>query len=202
MHSEATTLDGGFAEPVFDAQATFRAIMDAMARPARAVPLIARATPPAPLAPLSGALALTLIDSDAPVWLDGSLDAEPLRHWLAFHTSASFAAAPGHAAFALVSKPSSMPPLDRFAQGIQEYPDRSATLILQIEALEGGPPLTFRGPGIKGTASIAPRGLPADFAMQWRENTHRFPRGVDLILIAGNEIACLPRSARLVEAGE
>ncbi|PRD44905.1 phosphonate C-P lyase system protein PhnH [Phyllobacterium phragmitis] len=200
MQTEANTLDGGFAQPVFDAQATFRAIMDAMARPATITPVFPRAVPPAPLQPLTGAVACTLIDADTPVWLDPALGgSEALRAWLAFHTNARFADAPAGTAFALVANPAAMPPLDHFAQGTQEYPDRSATLVLQIESFEGGVPLTFHGPGIEGTASIAPFGLPSDFADQWNENISRFPRGVDLILIAGEAIACLPRSARLVE---
>ncbi|PYE87894.1 alpha-D-ribose 1-methylphosphonate 5-triphosphate synthase subunit PhnH [Phyllobacterium leguminum] len=200
MQAEASALDGGFAQPVFDAQATFRAIMDAMARPATVMQVDPRAVPPAPLQSLAGAIACTLIDPDTPVWLDSVLgDNEALRAWLAFHANARFVEAPAGAAFALVADPSAMPPLGRFAQGSQEYPDRSATLILQIESFEGGAPLTFHGPGIKGTASMAPLGLPSDFAGQWDENVSRFPRGIDLILIAGDAIACLPRSARLVE---
>lgn len=91
-----------------------------------------------------------------------------------------------------------MPPFDRFAQGSQEYPDRSATLILQLESLDGGAPLTFEGPGIKGRATIAPHGLPPDFARQWGDNRKRFPRGIDLMLTCGNSIICLPRTTRLV----
>lgn len=200
MQTETTTLDGGFAQPVFDAQAIFRAIMDAMARPAIVTPLVPRTTPPAPLQPLAGAVACTLIDADTSVWLDPALKgSEALRAWLAFHTNARFVDVPEGAAFALVADPAAIPPLDRFAQGTQEYPDRSATLVLQIESFEGGAPLIFQGPGIKGTASLAPLGLPSDFAGQWDENVSRFPRGVDLILIAGEAIACLPRSARLIE---
>lgn len=200
MQAEANALDGGFARPVFEAQATFRAVMDAMACPAQVMPAVARTAPPAPLQPLAGTVTCALIDADTPVWLDPVLSgSEDLRAWLAFHTNARLVEAPAQAAFALVAQPAAMPPLDRFAQGTQEYPDRSASLILQIESFEGGAPLTFQGPGIRGEASIAPVGLPEDFARQWGENRKRFPRGVDLILIAGEAIACLPRSARLVQ---
>lgn len=198
MRSEAN-LDGGFAAPVFDAQATFRLVMDAMARPARSMAATPLANPPAGLAPLAGAMACALTDADTPVWLDPVLRSDALDAWIAFHTGAPRAEAPVDAMFALVGDPRSMPPLDRFSQGSQDYPDRSATLLLQVTSLEGGVPLTFGGPGIRGRETIAPQGLPADFAAQWRANSARFPRGVDLILVADGEIAGLPRSARLVE---
>lgn len=202
MLAEAHMLEGGFAKPVLDAQSTFRAVMDAMARPAAIAKLALRAAPPAPLAPLAGAVACTLMDADTPVWLDSALgDSEAIRAWLGFHTGTRFADTPVDASFAVIGNAPEMPPFDWFAQGTQEYPDRSATLILQLEALEDGTPLTFRGPGIKGEAAIAPRGLPADFVRQWTENTKRFPRGVDLVLTAGDLLACLPRSARLVGKG-
>ncbi|WP_137391063.1 phosphonate C-P lyase system protein PhnH [Rhodoligotrophos defluvii] len=201
MRPQAHMLEGGFAQPVFDAQATFRAVMDGMARPARRTPLVARTVPPLPLHPLAGALACTLVDADTPVWLDPVLGgSEAVQAWLAFHTGARVARVPTHAAFAFIGAPAAMPPLAEFAQGTQEYPDRSATLVLQLESLEGGTPLTFRGPGIRDEVSIAPAGLPSDFAAQWSSNSRRFPRGVDLILCAGEAIACLPRSAHLVRA--
>jgi alpha-D-ribose 1-methylphosphonate 5-triphosphate synthase subunit PhnH len=200
MLNQATVLGGGFAEPVTDAQATFRTLMDAMARPARIVPLAPRATPPAPLGALAGAIACALIDADTPIWLDPMLgDNEAVCAWLAFHTGARVTASPADAAFAMVSDVARMPPLERFAQGAQDYPDRSATLILQLDQLDGGAALTFEGPGIKGKAVLAPSGLPADFTRQWVGNSRRFPRGVDLILTAADAVACLPRSARLTQ---
>lgn len=198
MLAEASTLEGGFANPVLDAQSVFRALMDAMARPGSIARIDLSMAPPAPLESVAGAVACALIDADTPYWLDGPLDNEAQRSWLAFHTGARPAASMPEAVFVLVAAPSSTPPFERFAQGSQEYPDRSATLVLQLEGLEGGVPLTFRGPGIKDRVTIAPRGLPADFAAQWHANRNRFPCGVDLILAAGNALACLPRSARLI----
>ena len=200
MQNEATALEGGFSNPVLNAQSVFRAVMDAMAKPATIVEVDAVVKPPAPLGRAAGAVACALIDADTPFWLDASLaEHAALRAWLAFHTGAREMATCGDVAFALVGAPLTMPPLERFAQGTQESPDRSATLMLQVPSLEGGMPLTFEGPGIRDRVTLAPRGLPQDFAAQWKANRKRFPRGVDLILTTGDAIACLPRSVRLVE---
>lgn len=201
MPAASSSLDGGFADPVFDAQSAFRTLMDAMARPASIHRVKPAVTPPAMLNAAAGAIACALIDADTPFWLDARLaESSALREWLVFHTGGRETTKPAGALFALVGEPRFMPALEAFAQGTQDYPDRSTTVILQLPSLEGGQPLTFAGPGIKDRATLAAKGLPADFAAQWQANRARFPRGVDLILTAGDRIACLPRSARLVPA--
>ncbi|MDF2116031.1 phosphonate C-P lyase system protein PhnH [Roseiarcaceae bacterium H3SJ34-1] len=201
MGAPAAALEGGFADPVLDAQSVFRTIMDAMARPGSVLAMKPLVVPPAPLGSAAGAVACTLIDADTPFWLDPMLSAHgTLGAWLGFHTGASAASVPGSSHFALIGDPMAMLPLDQFAQGSQDYPDQSTTLILQLQSLSEGAPLTFEGPGIKGRSTIAPKGLAADFARQWRDNAKRFPRGVDLILTGTDAIACLPRTARLIQA--
>lgn len=191
-------IDGGFAAPVFDAQFVFRAVMDAMARPGTVQPVHALAQPPAPLSPTAGAVALTLCDHDTPLWLDTGLQVSAaVKSWLGFHTGAPHAGTPADAHFALVANPANLIALENFAQGTQEYPDRSTTLILQVESLTSGTPLRLEGPGIETFASIAPTPLPRHFVEQWKQNGARFPRGVDLILAAPDGIACLPRTTRI-----
>lgn len=200
MLATGDVLEGGFTDPVLDSQSVFRALMNAMARPASIGCIQTSMVPPAPLGLAVGAIACALIDADTPFWLDATFDSDVLKSWLAFHTGGQPAVSTAEAAFALVGEPFSMPAFDRFAQGSQEYPDRSATLILQLESLEGGEPFTFKGPGIRNRATIAPRGLPRDFVAQWSANRKRFPRGVDLVLASGDAFACLPRSAVLIPA--
>lgn len=193
-------VEGGFADPVFAAQSVFRAVMDAMARPGSVHGIGTDARPPAPLNATAAAIALTLADADTPVWLDSELArSDAVKGWLSFHTGAPFADIASDAAFAIISNPSVMPPLTGFALGTQEYPDRSTTLVIQVETLADGSALTLSGPGIKATQEIAPRPLPGHFEMQWRENGALYPRGVDIILAAPDAVACLPRTTRITK---
>ncbi|MEW9807056.1 phosphonate C-P lyase system protein PhnH [Mesorhizobium marinum] len=194
----AEHITGGFADPVFDAQAVFRAVMDAMARPGSIRVAAADTRPPPPLSAVAAAVALTFCDSDTPLWLDPALkQARAVASWLGFHTGAPLADNPTDAHFALVADPAGLIALDNFAQGTQDYPDRSTTLILQVPSLSAGEPLVLNGPGIDGSATLAPAVLPRHFIEQWTQNRDRFPRGVDLILAAPEGIACLPRTTRI-----
>lgn len=190
-------IDGGFAAPVFNAQTVFRAVMDAMARPGTIQPVATLAHPPAPLSATAGAVALTLCDHDTPLWLDTGLQASAAKSWLAFHSGAPLAPTAADAHFALVANPATLIALENFAQGTQEYPDRSTTLILQVESLTGGATLRLEGPGIETSAAIAPTPLPRHFVEQWKQNGARFPRGVDVILAAPDAVACLPRTTSI-----
>jgi alpha-D-ribose 1-methylphosphonate 5-triphosphate synthase subunit PhnH len=194
-------ITGGFAAPVFDAQAVFRAVMDAMARPGTVQPVATLAGPPPPLSAMAAAVALTLCDQDTPLWLDqalrGSTDAV---NWLGFHTGAPLAHTPTDAHFALAADPAALIAFENFGQGSQEYPDRSTTLVLQVSSIVAGDNLLLQGPGIERMAMIAPQPLPRHFVEQWKQNHARFPRGVDLILAAHDCIACLPRTMRIRSA--
>ena len=195
---DSIAIEGGFQKPVFDAQTVFRAVMQAMAEPGTIHRGMALAKPPAPLTPEAAAVALALCDQDTPVWLDPALAAEEaVRAWLAFHTGAPLANTPADAHFAFSADPEHLIGLENFAQGSQEYPDRSATLVLQVSDLSGGEELTLKGPGIESVARLAPRPLPRHFIRQWAQNHARFPRGVDLILVSREGLAALPRSTRI-----
>lgn len=192
-------IEGGFADPVLDAQGVFRAIMEALARPGCPQALPRHAGPPAPLTPELGSVALTLCDHDSPVWLDARLAADAaVTGWLRFQCGTPLTSDPAAAQFALVSDGALLPPLERFTQGSDEYPDRSTTVVLATGASQRR--LTLRGPGIKGELTTT---LPVpgdDFIAQWRENRARFPRGIDLLLVGDGAVIGLPRSTRIAEA--
>ena len=191
----ATLALPGFADPVGEAQATFRAVLDAMARPGRLYRVGERLTVPAPLHPATAAVLLTLVDSETPLWLDA--DAAAARDWLAFHCGAAIVAAIDRAAFAVAL---SWPDLAAVPAGTHEAPELSATLILQIDALGDGARYRLLGPGLREPALLAAAGLPADFAAIWQRNHALYPCGVDIILCAGTMLAALPRSVSIEEA--
>lgn len=192
--ADTQIFSGAFAEPVFAAQSVFRTVMDCMAQPGTVGEIGTPARPPQPLGAAAGAVALTLCDHDTPVWLSAQLSRSKLPGWLAFHTGASVTAEKQDARFAFVEKGAVVPGFGLFALGTQEYPDRSATLVIEIESLQGGRPLVLSGPGIRDEARIAPQGLPDSFVALAEANRAMFPRGIDLILVAGDRIVCLPRT--------
>lgn len=194
MTLDTLAFAGGFEEPVFEAQAVFRTLMDCMARPGTIGDVAASVLPPAPLNATAGAVALTLCDHDTAVWLTPALANSALPGWLAFNAGATVTEERQDARFAFIEKGAMLPNLCLFAQGTQEYPDRSTTLVVEIDAFEGGRPSTLKGPGIRTEEEIAPVGLPDMFPHFWSENRQKFPRGVDLILVAGSSILCLPRT--------
>ncbi len=194
----------GFADPTRDAQRAFRAILDALAHPARPYPVYGPAEPPDALGRGLAAVALTLLDEDCPVWLGGALgrDAETVA-WLAFHTGAGRAGDPAAASF-VIAGPDALPPLASLALGTDEAPHLSATVVLDVRASasrEPGPArFTARGPGIDGTATLAAPWAADGFIDAWERNAELFPRGVDLLLVDAGSVAALPRTTRLSPA--
>jgi alpha-D-ribose 1-methylphosphonate 5-triphosphate synthase subunit PhnH len=190
----------GFADPVHDAQATFRAVLDALSRPGLPRHLTVELRPPEPLTPELAAVALTLADADTPLWLDAPLAASPeVAAYLRFHTGAPLTDDPARAAFALVRDPSGCPPLDAFAPGTPAYPDASTTLVIAFDRIEVGTGLRLTGPGVRGEVRLAPAPTPTGWPERLIASRDRFPLGVDLILTAPGIVAGLPRSTAVAE---
>lgn len=187
----------GFADPTLDSQQAFRSIMDAFAHPGRIEAPVSVSDPPAPLHHAAVAVALTLLDHDTPVWLSPSARSGPAADFLRFHCGCPIIAAAGEAGFVIVASPEECPDLDDLAIGDDRYPDRSATVIMQLPALSGGSPLSLRGPGIDGERRIMPDGLPTGFAGKWADNHRLYPCGIDMIFTSGRDLVALPRTIKV-----
>jgi alpha-D-ribose 1-methylphosphonate 5-triphosphate synthase subunit PhnH len=196
-------LPAGFADKVLSAQSTFRSVMDAMARPGRVQRIVAGAGAPAAMMRGTAAIALTLFDHDTPLWLDSRMAETPdVRKWLKFHTGAPVIADPSICSFALVGDSGELPGLDSFSFGTNEYPDRSTTLILQVESLTHGPSVELRGPGIEGSAVLQAAIRPPDLFERLAVNAALFPRGIDVVLVADDAMVAIPRTTRLAAKGD
>jgi alpha-D-ribose 1-methylphosphonate 5-triphosphate synthase subunit PhnH len=220
------TLAPGFTDPVHDAQAVFRVLLDALARPGTtgwieatpghgdkltpartstptsvpileptpsSIPASIPAPTPTPVAAL--AALLTLCDYATPVWLQARDDA--LASTIRFHTGAPLVDAPARAAFAYVDSPAALPAPESFALGEPESPEHAATVLIRVDAFEGGRPLTLTGPGIETSASIAPLGIPDDFWLARAALAPAFPCGIDCYLVCGRAVLGIPRTTHV-----
>jgi alpha-D-ribose 1-methylphosphonate 5-triphosphate synthase subunit PhnH len=195
-------LPAGFADKVLSAQSTFRSVMDAMARPGSMQRIAAVSGTPSSMMRGTAAIALTLFDHDTPIWLDEGMSATPdAAKWLKFHTSAPVVADCSVSSFALIGDPGNMPDLDRFAFGSNEYPDRSTTLILQVDSLTEGPAFELRGPGIDGTATLRASIQPHDLFERLAINVALFPRGIDVMLVHDDAIVAISRTTLVAARG-
>jgi alpha-D-ribose 1-methylphosphonate 5-triphosphate synthase subunit PhnH len=184
----------GFLTPVFDAQRVFRALLTALSEPGRILAIPALCAPPQPLDPAAAALVLALCDADTPVWLAPPLGSA--GDFIRFETAAPIVADPQEAQF-VVSDLAHRPPLTTLKQGTPEYPDRASTLLLAVPALEENSGWRLSGPGIPDRRRLSVHGTGADFVAERQAQESRFPLGVDLVFVARDRLAALPRSTRL-----
>lgn len=191
----ADILTPGFADPVHGAQASFRTLLTALSEPGRVLALPGVTEPPPGLSPAMAAVALTLMDADTPVWRDAK--AAGASAWLRFHCGAPLVEELGRAAFALCARGHEAPPLSALNLGDDDYPDRSATAVIEVASLAEGSGWRLTGPGIESERFLAVQGLPAGFREQWTANGAIFPRGVDVIFTCGDRVAGLPRRIRI-----
>jgi alpha-D-ribose 1-methylphosphonate 5-triphosphate synthase subunit PhnH len=189
-------LEPGFADPVRDAQACFRAVLDAMAHPGRIVEVPVALPDRLPLGPAAASVALSLCDIDTPVWLDAASAAA--AGYLAFHCGAPLAETPADARFAFTADAAALPPLDGFSLGTDEYPERAATLVIEVTGLANDHGVTLRGPGILGETRLGVSELPERFWTERAALAELFPRGLDVLFSCGSALAALPRSTEIV----
>jgi alpha-D-ribose 1-methylphosphonate 5-triphosphate synthase subunit PhnH len=189
----------GLADPVLDSQRIFRSVLEAMAHPGRVVALGGLPEAPRGLHPAAVALCLTLVDFETPLWLDPPARRPEVLDGLRFRCGCPIVEEPGRARFGLIVDPQQMPPLEAFDGGTDDYPDRSATLVVQVGALVAGAGKRLRGPGIPEEARLEAEGLPGRFWTELSDNRARFPRGVDVVLAAPAALAALPRTTRVQE---
>ncbi|MDN5857751.1 MAG: phosphonate C-P lyase system protein PhnH, partial [Pseudonocardia sp.] len=171
------------------AQHTFRAVLDALARPGAVRRLPARVGVPAALLP-----ALALADLGTPVCvLDGD------GGWgevVATVTSAPLAPLAG-ARIVTALRPADQADLAAAPRGSAAAPEEAALVALAVPGLGGGPPLRLAGPGVDGTVTVAPQGLAPGLRAA---RAAQFPAGVDLLLVAPDgALLGLPRSITIEE---
>jgi alpha-D-ribose 1-methylphosphonate 5-triphosphate synthase subunit PhnH len=189
-----TSMPAGFYDPVMDSQRTFRVILEAMSRPGKVLSLPVLPEAPAPLYTSTTAICLTLFDLDTPVWLDEAARASQVAEHLRFHCGCPIIEERDGAAFGLIAAGDCVPPLDSFVLGDPLYPERSATIIIQVASLDNTGGMRLTGPGIETEANVNAAGLCGSFWPEFRANRALFPQGVDVLLVSPFAVCGLPRT--------
>jgi alpha-D-ribose 1-methylphosphonate 5-triphosphate synthase subunit PhnH len=197
----------GFHDVAIGSQAVFRVALEALSHPGRVLTVPAVSASPSQGHAAAAMLLQALADSDCSVWLSAALAKSDAAAWLRFHTGCRWAHTPEAARFLWVAQGDAIPPLFALDAGSDEYPDLSATLVLEVPvlanaALPDAPAWCLQGPGIRDTQNLTVRGLPENFVDQWARGQSRFPRGVDLFLASSTQLAGLPRTTRILATTE
>ena len=208
----------GFDEPVKDSQSSFRTILNALSQPGTVGRLdaINPNQTPKTWTEAAWALAMTLLDGDTRVWLSPSLATAIANASLQFHTSCPITQDPSEADFVFVGHPIEQPGWSALRHGEAEFPDLSATVILQVPGIEvmsavnhskdePTPRLStweLRGPGIEHNHLIRLRHDPEDpwpdeLRLALVANRSQFPLGVDLLMVWSDRLCALPRTTRV-----
>lgn len=189
----------GFTDPVHDAQRSFRCVLDALCRPGRMFSMPVRLTPPPGLSLSQCAILLGLADQDTPVWLPPALCDGRAGQYLRFHCGCPLTDDLAEAHFAVLDGLAQLPAHSALRLGEQAFPDRSTTLIVEVNELAASGPIRLTGPGIPDARNISVGGWTRQTTEFLRQNRAAFPLGVDFLLTSGAELMGLPRST-VVEA--
>lgn len=192
-------------DPVFDSQRHYRSILDCMARPGKIQALDRVAlNPPPGLNAASVLVALALIDGEVSFHCVHEEHGESA--YLAANTRSAQAAL-DRADFVFAHGSDAPEFLESINCGTLDYPDTSATLILQLQAashepLPGALRFKLEGPGVDGAAVLFVRGLHPDLLSAILARNAEFPLGIDTILTftsdaGGPCVAGLPRATRI-----
>ncbi|MFH0256704.1 phosphonate C-P lyase system protein PhnH [Vibrio rumoiensis] len=216
-----SAIAAGFGDTIHDSQYCFRQLLTAMSQPGTLVELnLAQGF--GCMMPASTQVLLALADNSTPVWLsNGFANDIAIRENLNFHLGCAILSSQKGAgplsgiqqkpSFGVISQ-QDMANFDwsqtSFFVGCEEYPDRSTTVIVEVAGLstvpcslsesDGEPPVVLRlsGPGIEHEARVVVQSLSstAISAMLSQRKTHKFPLGLDFILVSGEQVVALPRS--------
>ncbi|MGC9459161.1 phosphonate C-P lyase system protein PhnH [Vibrio genomosp. F10] len=186
----------GFDSPVHDAQQTFRLLMDAVSRPGKKVELLS-ILQFGTVSPAATQVLLTLADNVTPLWFgEAFLNDTALLENLRFHCGSPVADSRSQADLALALA-NELDEFYGFAMGDDSYPDRSTSVIIEVESFHTGTTLIFSGPGIKGETKVKIEGLSDPLIEAIQTGRGCFPHGIDMFFSCENEVIALPRSTQV-----
>jgi len=184
----------GFQNPTFEGTDVFRKVLKAMSRPGEIQDMKATCGTPLSLNASCAAILLALADMETNIWLSPEVDSPQAREFLSFHTGCRIVENAQLSNFAVLNSETDLGILKNIPLGTQEYPDRSATLIIVVEDMKEGNGLTLSGPGIEEKNYIDFSGISNEFWNWFENNSKKFPLGIDAIFASNDQVAAVPRT--------
>ena len=145
---------------------------------------------------VSWALLQALLDADVKVHLGDSVSTNKVRSNVLFHTGCELTADKTQADFIVCDLATALTwDWRSLKRGSERSPEHSATLIIQVDALQGEAHSVWQGPGIEHQRDMNTV-LDKTFWLK-RAAAMAFPLGVDVILVAGQDLIGLPRTTQV-----
>jgi alpha-D-ribose 1-methylphosphonate 5-triphosphate synthase subunit PhnH len=177
-------------------QETFRALLDAMARPGTVGHV--------PLHVAGGDMAAAVSVFEALIDHEVSFAAVPSMPGATealLRLTGSRVAALSTADYVLCREDSLEEVLRQAKTGPLDYPDRGATIVCRVSEIGEGEAVTLSGPGIDGTTTLRLRSFAASARQEFSARNEDRPLGVDIVFVdSAGRIACLNRYTALKEA--
>lgn len=173
-------------------QGTFRELMNVFARPGTSTPII----------PSGAGLLMDVLD----VLLDHEVvfcvlgENKELMERKITDATGSMAAGIGSADFVITAAMDTGGEIYKAKRGSLEYPDNGATVIYYSAVPfdnKTNRDLVLKGPGIAPGYGHAAPGIPENELKKISEINSDYPLGVDVVIISGNSLLCIPRSSRI-----
>ncbi len=197
-------MEPGFADSTAQSQGVFRCALEALARPGTptAIPTTSLASPPTGTSAAAANVLLALLDQDCALWLSPTLANGPAAGWLRFHTGCQIEQDCSKADFVWAAAIAELPPLHQLKQGSAEYPDQSATCVVDVTgwraaAVSEADAVSLRGPGVRDVLTLSIDGMDTRFVERHHAMQEHAPCGVDVFFCAGDTVLGFPRSVRL-----
>ena len=179
-----------------DSQQVFRAVLEALARPGTPMEL-----PSEPLNVLAPAISVIfaladpttgvcVLENPGDRWADAIATATEAPTWPA-----------EMARLVAAVRPVSPGEVRGFTRGSAHAPQDAALVALGVRDVHGGPRRwALSGPGVCGTATIAPQGMSAGFVAARAEAVSAYPAGIDVLLVTDDgRVVGLPRTTTITE---
>ena len=205
MQASLKDIGRGFSNPTLCSQAVFRQSLVALSLPGQPQTLDLNLSNPAMQVPenthaAAAALLLALLDQDCKVWLSDGFDSSHAAAWLRFHTGCTLVTNSIEADFVWIAHANELPAFENLAQGNAQYPELSATCVVQVQDFDTAPTADawiLSGPGVKETGHLKLVGLTDNFVSARRNSQVHAPCGIDFFFTHNDSLIGLPRSTQV-----